>query len=112
MRVRQLVVVTVFALAGVMAGAQSSPPSLQDQLSAQYKFAKMGADSKGPALIEAGTILTIQKGGVLGFANNNVAVMPAKYQNGTPNPPALAKSNTASKAGSKTLAGSSANAAA
>src|ERR1700733_8377568 len=94
------VIATVLALAGSLAWAQGAP-SLQEQLSAQYKFVKMGSDSNGLSVIEAGTILTIKKGGVLGFANGNMAVLPAKYQDGTLNPPAITKSNTASKAGTK-----------
>ena len=88
-------------LARGMAQGQNAAPSLQDQLSAQYKLVKMGVDSTGPSVIEAGTILTIQKGGILGFANGNMAVLPAKYQNGTLTPPALARPNSAGKAGAK-----------
>lgn len=94
--------IALLTLSSAVAWAQgAAPPSMQDQLAAQYKLVKMGVDSSGPSVIEPGTILTIKKGGVLGFANGNVAVMPAKYQNGTLNPPAIAKSNSASKAGAK-----------
>src|SRR5205807_7468283 len=43
--------------------AQGAPAvSLEEQLSAQYTLVKMGSDSSGPAVVEPGTILAIQKG--------------------------------------------------
>jgi len=62
--------------------------SLGDQLSAQYTMVKMGADSSGPAVVEPGTILVIQKGGILGVPYSDVSIVPTKYQDGkmqTPN---------------------------
>ena len=47
------------------AEAQGAPVSLQEQLSAQYKPVKMGSDSSGPSVITPGTVLAIQKGGIL-----------------------------------------------
>src|SRR5438067_4212355 len=45
--------------------AQGAPAvSLEEQLSAQYTLVKMGSDSSGPAVVEPGTILAIQKGGI------------------------------------------------
>ena len=50
------------------ADAQGAPVSLQEQLAAQYKLVKMGSDSGGPSVITAGTLLAVQKGGILGVA--------------------------------------------
>jgi hypothetical protein len=54
--------------------------SLQEQLIAQYKIAKMGSDSGGFGVIDPGTLLTIQKGGVLSVPWKALALCPAKYQ--------------------------------
>src|SRR6266700_4564879 len=64
--------------------AQGAPAvSLEEQLSAQYTLVKMGSDSSGPAVVEPGTILAIQKGGILGVPYGNMNMLPAKYQDGT-----------------------------
>src|SRR5438093_10608702 len=76
--------------------AQGAPAvSLEEQLSAQYTLVKMGSDSSGPAVVEPGTILAIQKGGILVVPYGNMNMLPAKYQNGTLHPPATEPSNTA-----------------
>lgn len=56
--------------------------SLANQLRAQYKLAKMGSDSSGRSVVEAGTVLVIQKGGILGVPSGNVAMAPATYKEG------------------------------
>jgi hypothetical protein len=77
------------AMAPGLAAAQGGQTvSLGDQLSAQYTMVKMGADSSGPAVVEPGTILVIQKGGILGVPYSDVSIVPTKYQDGkmqTPN---------------------------
>jgi hypothetical protein len=71
------------ALAPGLAAAQGGQTvSLADQLSAQYTMVKMGADSSGPAVVEPGTILVIQKGGILGVPYSDVSIVPTKYQDG------------------------------
>ncbi|MBZ5598801.1 MAG: hypothetical protein LAN83_10795 [Acidobacteriia bacterium] len=81
------VVVCALLLVGigpVGSSAQRAPAaSLQDQLQAQYTLVKMGADSSGPAVVEPGTILVIQKGGILGVPYSDVTIVPTKYQDGT-----------------------------
>ncbi|MBZ5719815.1 MAG: hypothetical protein LAO03_05490 [Acidobacteriia bacterium] len=78
----------LFAIAPVLAVAQGAPTvSLDDQLKAQYTMVKMGADSSGPAVVEAGTILAIQKGGILGVPYGDVTLAPTKYQDGTMHTP-------------------------
>lgn len=58
-----------------------APVSLHEQLSAQYKIAKMGSDSGGMAVVEPGTLLAVQKGGVLSVPWKALALCPAKFQN-------------------------------
>jgi hypothetical protein len=60
-----------------------APPSLEEQLQAQYKTVKMGGDSSGPVVIEPGTVLAVQKGGILGVPPANVVFCPAKLLMGT-----------------------------
>src|SRR5439155_17264525 len=57
--------------------AAQGPPavSLEEQLSAQYTLVKMGSDSSGPAVVEPGTILAIQKGGILGVPYGNMNML-------------------------------------
>jgi len=85
-RVQISIQVAALILAGIMPGlaaAQGAPTvSLADQLNAQYTMVKMGADSSGPAVVEAGTILVIQKGGILGVPYSDVSIVPTKYQDG------------------------------
>jgi hypothetical protein len=70
-------------LCGVSIAAQNdSAPPLEDQLKSQYKLAKMGLDSSGSSLVEAGTVLVIQKGGILGVPPKNMAMAPATYKDG------------------------------
>jgi len=61
--------------------AQSAPPWL-DQLKAQYKLAKFSADMNGVAVVQQGTVLAIQKPGILGVPFANLAICSARYQAG------------------------------
>jgi hypothetical protein len=89
-------------IAPCLLAAQGAPAvSLEEQLRAQYTLVKMGSDSSGPAVMEPGTILAIQKGGILGVPYGNMNMLSAKYQDGTLHPPATATSNSATSMGSK-----------
>ena len=59
----RVVEISVF-LAGSLAFGQAV--SLQEQLSAQYQFAKVSGGSGGHVVTTPGTLLTIQQKGVLG----------------------------------------------
>ena len=74
--------------AAVSAAAQAV--SLQDQLGAQYKLVKMGSDTSGYSVVEPGTLLAIQKGGVLGVPYSDKTVLTTKYENGTVHGPSTA----------------------
>ena len=102
-RTKVSVQIAALILAGMtpcVAAAQATA-SLEEQLQAQYTLVKMGADSNGPAVIEPGTILVIQKGGILSVPYGNMNMLAAKYQDGTLHPPATATSNAATGMGSK-----------
>src|SRR5947199_544625 len=77
-------IVTIVSAA--VAGAQAV--TLQEQLSAQYKTVKMGSDSGGVAVVEPGTLLAVQKGGVLSVPWKALALCPAKYQDNSLHPSA------------------------
>jgi hypothetical protein len=69
------------------AGAQGAPISLREQLAAQYKPVKMGSDSGGYSVVEPGTLLAVQKGGILGVAYSDSSVLSTKYEGGTVHSP-------------------------
>lgn len=60
----------------------AAPPSLAEQLKAQYMLVKMGRDAGGLVVTQPGTVLVIQKGGILGVPYNYTSVGAAKYQDG------------------------------
>jgi hypothetical protein len=57
-------------------------PTLQEQLAAQYKVAKMGSDTSGYSVVEEGTLLAIQKGGLMGVPYSDTTVLADKYEGG------------------------------
>jgi hypothetical protein len=56
--------------------------SLESQLGAKYKLAKLGTDSSGLSVTDAGTVLVIKKGGVLSVASGNMVVVPSYVKDG------------------------------
>ena len=73
------------------AAAQSGAPSLGEQLAAQYKLVKMGSDTGGYSVVEEGTLLAVEKGGVVGVPYSDKTVLTSKYENGTVHPPSVMK---------------------
>jgi hypothetical protein len=59
-----------------------APASLLEQLQAQYQLARVGGHGAQRALIDPGTVLIVQKGGILGVDPNLLGNCPAKYQKG------------------------------
>ena len=70
-----------------MSRANAQAVTLQEQLAAQYKLVKMGSDTSGPSVVDAGTLLAIQKGGILGVPYSDKTVLATKYENGTVHTP-------------------------
>jgi len=79
---RQQPCIGIIALAMILSAAlaRGQAVSLQEQLSAQYQFAKVSAGSSGFGTVTPGTLLTIQKSGVLAVPWKALALCPAKYQ--------------------------------
>ena len=89
--------VVVAGLVSAASAAQAQAPSLQEQLAAQYKLVKMGSDTSGYSVVEEGTLLAIQKGGILGVPYTDKTILTTKYEGGTVHGPnaALAEGESA-----------------
>ena len=79
------------------ATAQSGAPTLQEQLAAQYKLVKMGSDTGGYSVVAEGTLLAIQKGGIMGVPYSDKTVLTSKYENGTVHGPNAAMAEARKK---------------
>ena len=75
--------VTIFAVTILPMAANAQAVSLQEQLAAQYKLAKMGSDSSGWSIVEEGTLLSIQKGGIKGSPYKTSFTRSVTFQDGT-----------------------------
>jgi len=67
--------------------ASAQAPTIQEQLAAQYKLVKMGSDSSGYSVVDEGTLLAVQKGGLVGVPYSDSSVQSDKYENGTVHAP-------------------------
>ncbi len=81
-----VVIVCATFLLSSGAGAQATV-TLQDQLAAQYKVVKMGSDTSGYSVIDAGTLMEIKKGGILGVPYSDTSILSTKYETGTVHTP-------------------------
>jgi hypothetical protein len=75
-------IVLVAAMVFPMSPACAQEPSLQEQLAAQYKLVKMGSDTSGYSVVDEGTLLAIQKGGLIGVPYSDTSVQSNKYEGG------------------------------
>ena len=82
------VLLVALILIGLTPSLLNAQVPLDEQLKAQYNMVKMGEDSNGAAVIEAGTILNIKKGGILSvpYADQSGG-MATKYQDGAVHAP-------------------------
>jgi hypothetical protein len=74
-----------FILTGVLSGetAKAQDAPIAEQLRAHYKLAKMGWDASGSSVVDTGTVLVIQKGGILGVPPANPGNPPTStYKDG------------------------------
>ena len=94
LKLQKMISVVVFAISFGAAHAGAQQVTLQDQLSAQYKLVKMGSDTGGYSVVEAGTLLEIKKGGILGVPYSDNSVLNTKYENGTVHSPNNALTKT------------------
>lgn len=76
----------IFLLAAMifpMALASGQTATLQDELEKKFKFVTMGSDTDGVSVVEEGTVLTTQRGGILAVPYSDSSDFKTKYQNGT-----------------------------
>ena len=69
-----------------VAQTPAPPPSLESQLRNDYVLVKVAADANGAAIVEAGTVLVLQKG-ILGVPPQSAVTCSSKYQDGNLNGP-------------------------
>jgi hypothetical protein len=69
------------------AGQNNAPPSLQEQIKAQYKLVKVGVSGGGLTVLNPGTVLNVQKAGLLGVPPQTMVPCAAKFQDGNLNSP-------------------------
>jgi hypothetical protein len=89
---RQKIELTALVIALIVVGitpclVAAQGVSLEDQLKAQYKLVKMGSDTSGYAVVDAGTLLAIQKGGILGVPYSDSTALTTKYEGGAVHSP-------------------------
>ena len=90
---RQIIAITLAytvaaLLTAIVAFTQAPPPpSLQEQLEAQYKLAKIGKGTSGLEVLVTGTVLVVQKAGILGVPLKSLATAPCVYMDGVLHPP-------------------------
>src|SRR6201998_1657668 len=84
-RLRVLIPAATVLFTGLVSAAPAvaQAPSLQEQLAAQYKLVKMGSDTSGYCVVDAGTLLALQKGGIMGVPYSDKTVLTTKYEGGT-----------------------------
>jgi hypothetical protein len=83
-RFRVFIPGAMLLFAGLISAAPTvaQAPTLQEQLAAQYKLVKMGSDTSGYSVVDAGTLLAIQKGGIMGVPYTDKTVLTTKYEGG------------------------------
>ena len=90
-KLRSALAVAIFlavgSFAALTAQAQDAPSGLVNQLKSQYKLAKVGMDAGGWSVTQPGTVLVIQKGGILSVPPATAAIATATYKDGELHPP-------------------------
>jgi hypothetical protein len=76
--------VLILAITTLATPAHSQAPSLQEQLNAQYKSVSVGAD--GAIVGDPGTLLAVQKGGIIAVPWRALAKCPAKFHDNEMHP--------------------------
>ena len=79
---KAVAVIVAGMLPAGIANAQGGADSLESQLAAKYKVAKIGQDSSGISVTDPGTVLVIKKGGILSVTSSNMVVIPSYVKDG------------------------------
>src|SRR5580700_10453381 len=75
-------IVLVAAVIVPMALASGQTATLEDQLQKTFKMVTMGSDTDGVSVVEEGTVLAVQRGGILAVPYSDSSDFKTKYQNG------------------------------
>ncbi len=75
-------VIIVSALISVSVLTAQTGPALDDAIKAQYKVSKFGHDSNGWTVTQAGTVVVLKQGGLLGIPPERLVFCSAKFENG------------------------------
>jgi hypothetical protein len=75
-------IVLVAAVIVPMALASGQTATLEDQLQKTFKMVTMGSDTDGVSVVEEGTVLAVQRGGILAVPFSDSSDFKTKYQNG------------------------------
>jgi hypothetical protein len=75
-------IITVSALISVSVLAAQTAPALDDAVKGQYKVSKFGHDSNGWTVTQAGTVVVLKQGGLLGIPPERLVFCSAKFENG------------------------------
>src|ERR1700675_1808268 len=86
-KIEMAVLVVALVVVVVSTGPMVAQVSLEEQLKAQFTLVKMGSDTSGAAVVEAGTILDIKKGGILSGPNSDQSILSTKYEGGVVHSP-------------------------
>lgn len=94
----------VVGILGVPAAVaqNAAPPSLKEQLEAQYKLSKVHGDGT----VDAGTVIVVQQAGIKGEPQNDLALAPAVFKDGVLHAPSKKSSFGASLLQASTRPGS------
>jgi hypothetical protein len=79
--------IAILPCSSARAQALSDSGSLYDRLKGQYKLTKMGLDSTGVRVIEAGTVLVVHGKSLFGTPQANLVTCAANFQDGNLHPP-------------------------
>jgi hypothetical protein len=75
-------IVLVAAMIFPLSMASGQTATIQDELTKTYKLVKIGSDTGGYSVVEEGTVLAIQKGGILAVPYSDSTDFKTKYQDG------------------------------
>lgn len=89
-KIKGTIAIAIFAigLTGLCASAQDSQPvPLAEQLKAQYQLVKTTGYQDTFMVVGTGTVLVVQKAGIVGSPPSDLTLLASKYQDGQLHPP-------------------------
>jgi len=78
---------SVFVAVPGIAAKHAPASPLEDELRTRYKPVRMGYGGAGLTVVEPGTVLVLQKGGILAVPPSSLVIAPGTYKDGEIHPP-------------------------